>query len=414
MMSVVTLTRASFIALLTAGLALTTSCQHESASSAVAPAAKPIITGADQTERYVPSLRGKRVAVLANPTTIIGSRHLVDTLPGMGVRIVKVFGPEHGFRGNASAGVKVQDEKDPVTGIPIISLYGAKRKPTRQDLADVDLMIYDVQDVGCRFYTNINVLRDLMEACAENDKELLILDRPNPNGYLIDGPVLDMKYTSGIGKFPIPIAHGLTIAEFAQMINGEGWMAGGLKCRLRIVPVANYTHDLPYTLPVKPSPNLNTQQAVLLYPSTCLFEGTALNHGRGTQFPFTVLGAPALRGKYEFNYTPVSIPGMSETPLHMNQVCYGLDLRGYDTGILRREKRINVQWMIDLYRAHPQKEKFFDRTQSKEIGNIDGLAGVAEFRQQIIAGKSAEEIRASWEPGLSQFKQKRLKYLLYP
>jgi uncharacterized protein YbbC (DUF1343 family) len=190
-------------------------------------------------------------------------------------------------------------------------------------------------------------------------------------------------------------------------------MKGADKCRLRIVPVANYSRDMPYTLPVKPSPNLNTQQAVLLYPSTCLFEGTALNHGRGTLFPFTVLGAPSLRGKYEFSYTPVSIPGMSETPLHMNEVCYGLDLRGYDTEILRREKRINIQWMIDLYNAFPNKEKFFDRTQSREIGNIDGLAGVAEFRQQIIAGKSVKEIRDSWEPGLTEFRRKREKYLIY-
>ena len=402
------------LALLPTCFTFTTGCQHEAGSHTVTTSTKQIVTGADQTNSYVPYLQGKRVAVLANPTTIIGDRHLVDTLPAMGVRIVKVFGPEHGFRGNASAGVNVTDEKDPATGIPILSLYGAKKKPTREDLADVDLMVFDVQDVGCRFYTNINVLRDMMEACAENDKELLILDRPNPNGYLVDGPVLDMKYASGIGKFPVPIAHGLTIAEFAQMIDGEGWLAGGLKCRLRIVPVANYSHDLPYTLPVKPSPNLNTPQAVLLYPSTCLFEGTVLNHGRGTPFPFTVLGAPALRGKYEFTYTPVSIPGMSETPLHMNQACFGLDLRNYDVGILRREKRINLQWMIEFYHAYPQKEKFFDRTQSKEIGNIDGLAGVAEFRQQIIAGKSAQEIRASWEPALTEFKRKRLKYLLYP
>lgn len=404
--------RAAFF-LLILGLGFLAGCEHGPAPRARVGGAARILTGAEQTEKYVPYLQGKRVAVLANPTTIIGDKHLVDVLPTLGVRIVKVFGPEHGFRGNASAGVTVRDEKDPATGIPILSLYGAKRKPTPEDLADVDVMIYDVQDVGCRFYTNINVLRDLMEACAENDKELLILDRPNPNGYLIDGPVLDMKHQSGIGRFPIPIAHGMTVAEFAQMVKGEGWMTGAEKCRLRLVPVANYTHDMPYTLPVKPSPNLNTQQAVLLYPSTCLFEGTALNHGRGTMFPFTVLGAPSLRGKYEFSYTPASIPGMSETPLYMNQVCYGLDLRRYDAEILRREKRINLDWMIELYNAYPDKAKFFDRTQSREIGNIDGLAGVAEFRQQIVAGKPADEIRASWEPGLSEFKRKREKYLIY-
>lgn len=410
--------------LVVACIALVAGCAHRVEQPATTakptPAVKPtpdtkgIITGADQTEKYFPYLRGKRVAILANPTSIVGDKHLVDVLKAEGIAVMKVFGPEHGFRGNASAGVHIKDEKDPTTGIPIISLYGKKRKPSKADLADVDLMIYDVQDVGVRFYTNINALAQLMEACAENDKELLILDRPNPHGYLIDGPVLDMKHKSGIGMFPIPIAHGMTIAEFAQMINGEGWLPNGLKCRLRIVTIANYHHDLPYTLPVKPSPNLNTAQSILLYPSTCLFEGTALNHGRGTQFPFTVLGAPSLKGKYDFSYTPTSIKGMSETPLHMNQVCYGLDLRNYDTSILRRERRINVQWMIDLYKAFPDKAKFFDRTQSKEIGNIDGLAGVAEFRQQIIAGKTEAEIRATWQAGLADFKLKRAKYLLYP
>lgn len=373
-----------------------------------------IITGADQTEKYISYLAGKRVAVLANPTTIIGNKHLVDSLLARGVNIVKVFGPEHGFRGNASAGVNVKDEKDPVTGVKVISLYGPKRKPSKEDMADVDIMIFDIQDVGCRFYTYINVLSHIMEACAENNKELLILDRPNPNGYLVDGPVLDMKLKSGIGIFPIPIAHGMTIAEFAQMINGEGWLPAKMKCRLKIITVANYNHELPYTLPVKPSPNLNTQQSIMLYPSTCLFEGTALNHGRGTYFPFTVFGSPLLKDKFSFSYTPVSIPGMSETPLHMNTVCYGLDLRTYDINKLRKTKRINIQWMKDLYAAFPVKEKFFDKTQSKEMGDIDKLAGSSEFRKQIIAGKSIKEIQDSWEPGLSQYKIMRKKYLLYP
>ncbi len=375
---------------------------------------KEIITGADQTEQYLPYLKGKRIGILANPTTIIGKKHLVDSLLSIGVNIVKVFGPEHGFRGRASAGVKVGDEKDSATGIKIISLYGSKRKPSKEDLQDVDLMIFDVQDVGCRFYTYINVLSHIMEACAENNKELLILDRPNPNGYLVDGPVLDMRAKSGIGMFPIPIAHGMTIGEFAQMINGEGWLPNKLTCRLKIIKVANYRHDMPYTLPVKPSPNLNTQQSILLYPSTCLFEGTILNHGRGTQFPFTVLGSPLLKGKYPFSYTPVSIPGMAETPLHMNQVCYGLDLRNYDIAQLRKTKRINLDWMIELYNAYPDKERFFDRTQSKEIGNIDYLSGDYEFRKQIAQGKSVKEIQASWEPALSNYKEMRKKYLLYP
>lgn len=375
---------------------------------------KNILTGADQTEKYIPYLKGKRVAILANQTSIIGKRHMVDSLQARGVNIVKVFGPEHGFRGNASAGVRVADEIDSATGIPLISLYGPKNKPTKQDLADVDIMIYDVQDVGCRFYTNINALVRLMEACAENGKELLILDRPNPNAYLVDGPILDMKYKSGIGMFPIPVAHGLTIGEFAQMANGEGWLSNKMKCRIRIIKVANYDHDTYYTLPVKPSPNLNTQQAIMLYPSTCLFEGTYLNHGRGTYFPFTVLGSPELKGIYEFSYTPTGIKGMAETPLHMNQVCYGLDLRNYDINQLLKKKQINIQWMMELYRNYPNKEKFFDSKLSREMGVIERLIGNGLFRQQIIDGASEESIRKSWEPGLSNFKKLRRKYLLYP
>lgn len=381
--------------------------------TATAAYAAPIITGAEQTQLYLPILANKRVAILANPTTIVGNKHLVDSLLSLGVQVVKVFGPEHGFRGNASNGTHVSDEKDAQTGLPVLSLYGAKRKPSAADLADVDMVIFDIQDVGCRFYTYINVLRDVMEGCADNHKELLILDRPNPNGYLVDGPVLDMRFKSGIGQFPIPIAHGTTIAEFAQMINGEKWLPDNKQCKLRIIPVKNYRHNMEYTLPVKPSPNLNTQQSILLYPSTCLFEGTALNHGRGTQFPFTVLGSPSLKGKYSFSYMPVSIPGMSESPLYKNELCYGLDLRNYDVQRLRKTGRINVDWMLELYKAFPQKEKFFDRTQSNQIGNIDGLAGVAEFKQQIIAGKSPAEIYQSWEPALSAYKTMRKKYLLY-
>jgi len=375
---------------------------------------KPIITGADQTELYFSYLKGKRVALLANPTTIVGNKHFVDSMLNRGINIVKVFGPEHGFRGNASAGVKVKDEKDPATGVAVISLYGPKRKPSKEDLADVDVMIFDIQDVGCRFYTYINVLGHIMEACAENNKELLILDRPNPNGYLVDGPVLDMKFKSGIGIYPIPVAHGMTIAEFAQMLNGEGWLPNKLQCKLKIIKVANYNHDMEYTLPVKPSPNLNTQQSIMLYPTTCWFEGTVLNHGRGTQFPFTVFGSPLLKGQYDFSYTPVSIPGMSETPLHMNTVCYGLDLRNADIAQLRKSKRIQIQWMIDLYNHFPDKAHFFDRSQSKEIGDINKLAGTDLFQQQVAAGKSVQEIYDSWEPGLSAYKAMCKKYLLYP
>ena len=378
------------------------------------PMAKPIITGAEQMEKYLPMLLGKRVAFLANPTTVVGQKHLVDSLMSRGVQIVKVFGPEHGFRGNASNGAKVNDETDAATGIKIVSLYGTKHKPSADDLADVDIMVFDIQDVGCRFYTYINVLRDVMDACAENRKPLLILDRPNPNGYLVDGPILDMRLTSGIGKFPIPIAHGLTIGEFAKMINGEGWLTNKATCELTIIPVANYRHDMPYTLPVKPSPNLNTQQSVMLYPSICLFEGTIISQGRGTYVPFTVLGSPALKGTYPFSFTPKSIPGMSESPLHMNEVCYGLDLMKYDIGKLRKSGRLNIQWMIDLYKAYPDKARFFDRSQSKQMGNIDFLAGTYAFKKQIADGKTAKEIQASWEPGLAQYKAKRKTYLMYP
>ncbi|MBK8636395.1 MAG: DUF1343 domain-containing protein [Saprospiraceae bacterium] len=373
-----------------------------------------IITGADQTDKYLPLLKGKRIAIMANPTSIIGQKHLVDSLQNLGVNIVKVFGPEHGFRGNASAGTHVKDEIDQTTKIPIISLYGAKNKPSKADLADVDILLYDLQDVGVRFYTNINALVRLMESCVESGKGMIILDRPNPNAYLIDGPILDMKYQSGIGRFPLPMSHGLTVGEFAQMANGQGWLAGGAKCKITIIPVANYNHEMEYELPVAPSPNLNTPQSILLYPSTCMFEGTYLNHGRGTYFPFTVLGSPELKGKYTFSFTPTSIKGMAETPLFMNQICYGLDLRNYDITQLRKSKKINIQWIMELYKAHPNKEKFFDSSLSKEMGTIERLIGSGLFRQQIIDGTSEAEIRKSWEPGLSEYKKMRLQYLLYP
>lgn len=375
---------------------------------------KSIITGAERTDKYLKLLEGKRVAIMANPTTIIGDRHLVDSLITVGVNIVKVFGPEHGFRGNASAGVKVNDETDKLTGIPIISLYGKKKKPSTKDLADVDIVIYDLQDVGCRFFTNINALVKLMEACYENQKKLIILDRPNPNGYLIDGPILDMKYKSGIGKFPLPMSHGLTVGEFARMANGEGWLANGVRCNIEVIQVLNYNHDMPYELPVSPSPNLNTQQSVLLYPSTCMFEGTYLNHGRGTQSPFTILGSPQLKDKYQFNFTPQGIKGMAENPIFRGQVCYGVDLRDFDINQLRERKQINLSWIIELYKAHPEKEKFFNSSLSNQMGVIEYLIGSGLFRDQISNGVSENKIRKSWEPGLSKYKALRLDYLIYP
>jgi uncharacterized protein YbbC (DUF1343 family) len=373
-----------------------------------------IKTGADQLEKYISLLQGKQIGIVANQTSVIGKTSLIDSLKSLGVNIVKIFGPEHGFRGTASAGAVVDDSIDVQTGIRVISLYGKKSKPSKDDLSNVDLMIFDIQDVGARFYTYINLLAKVMEACAENNKELLILDRPNPNGFSVDGPVLDMKLKSGIGMFPIPITHGMTIGELAGIYNGEGWLANKLQCKISVIKVTNYSHDMVYVLPVAPSPNLNTQQSVLLYPSLCLFEGTVISQGRGTHFPFTVLGNPDLKGKYPFSFTPASIKGMSETPLHQNKTCYGIDLRKYDTSEVRKTGQINLQWLIEMYKAYPYKDKFFDYRQSKEMGNFDKLAGVTILREQIIAGKSEQEIRQSWEPALSEFKKLRAKYLLYP
>ena len=375
--------------------------------------AKNILTGADQINEYLPLLKNKRVGMLVNTTSIIGNKSIVDSLQALGINIKRIFGPEHGFRANASNGAHVADEIDAKTGIPIISLYGNKRKPSKEDMDAVDIMIFDIQDVGCRFYTYINTLADIMETCAEYNKTLIVLDRPNPNGF-VDGPVLDMTLKSGIGKFPIPITHGMTIGEFALMINGEGWLPNKLQCTLKVIGLKNYNHAMDYTLPVSPSPNLNTQQSILLYPSLCLFEGTIVSQGRGTMMPFTVLGSPKYKGIYAFTFTPLSIKGMSETPLHQNEPCYGLDLRKYNLMALRKSGKINIQWMMDLYKAYPEKEKFFDRTYSKQMGDIDKLAGTTLFKQQIMAGKSEAEIRQSWEPQLSAYKEMRQKYTLYP
>jgi len=372
-----------------------------------------IITGAEQTDKYISILQGKRVAIVGNRTSVIGKTSLVDSLQTLGVNIVKIFGPEHGFRGTASAGAIVADSVDAKTGIKEISLYGKKYKPSVQDLADVDLMVFDIQDVGARFYTYINLLGAVMEACAQIGKELIILDRPNPNGFSVDGPILDMKLESGVGIYPLPITHGMTMGELAKMYNGEGWLRNKVQCKFTVIPVVNYTHDMEYVLPVPPSPNLNTQQSVLLYPSLCLFEGTIISQGRGTRFPFTVLGNPELKGKYTFSFTPVSIKGMSETPLFQNKTCYGIDLRKYDTSELRRTGKINISWLIEFYKTYPHKEKFFDRTQSREMGHFDKLAGVAQLREQIIAGTSEQEIRKTWEDGLSKFRKLRSKYLIY-
>ena len=372
-----------------------------------------IRTGAEQTQKYFPLLLAKRVAVVANPTSQIAGTPLVDSLLNAGIRVVKVFGPEHGFRGNASNGALVSDSFDPLTGIPIVSLYGKKSMPSREDLQDVDIVVFDIQDVGARFFTYIITLQRVMQSCVNFNKPLLILDRPNPNGYLVDGPVLEDSLRSGVGLQPIPIAHGMTVGELAQMINGEGWLLNNMKCDLHIIKLENYTHESVYNLPLPPSPNLNTTQSILLYPSLCLFEGTVISIGRGTRRPFTMIGAPEFARKYSFSFRPESIPGMSEHPLYQDSVCYGLDLENYDIENLRKKKEINLEWLIECYQAYPKKEIFFDASQSKQIGNFDKLAGNTMLRKQIIAGISEKEIRKSWEPALSGFKSKRIKYLLY-
>ncbi|HVW12550.1 MAG TPA: DUF1343 domain-containing protein [Mucilaginibacter sp.] len=371
--------------------------------------AQEILTGADQTAKYVGYLQHKNVAMVINQTSVIGNKHVssLDSLLKLGVHITKIFGPEHGFRGTASNGAIVNDTVDPETGIPAISLYGKHYKPTPDDLKGVDIVVFDIQDVGTRFYTYLSTLHYVMEACAENHVELMILDRPNPNGFYVDGPVLDTAYRSFVGLDPIPIVHGLTFGEYAQMANGEGWLKGHIKCRLKIIKVANYRHSLPYTLPVNPSPNLNTPRSILLYPSLCLFEGTVISMGRGTMYPFQVLGHPLLKDKYAFSFTPVSIPGMSEDPPQKNKVCYGIDLRNYDTDRLRSTKKLDILWLIELYKAFPDKEHFFNAYFTK-------LAGNEQLRKQIEEGKSEAEIRKSWEPALSRYKQMRKKYLLYP
>lgn len=370
---------------------------------------KPIVIGADQTQLYLNYLKGKNVGMVVNQTSIIGKNKTPspDSLLKLGVKIKKIYGPEHGFRGNASNGAAVGNEVDAKTGIPVISLYGSKHyKPTVDDLKDIDVMIFDIQDVGVRFYTYISTLHYIMEACAENNIELLILDRPNPNGTIIDGPILDTTYKSFVGMHPIPIAHGMTIAEYAQMINGEGWLKNHVQCKLKIIKLANYNHAATYVLPVNPSPNLNTNQSILLYPSTCLFEGTTFSLGRGTMLPFVQIGHPLLKGKYSFSFTPVSIPGMSEEPPQKNKICYGIDLKNYYTGALKKSGRLNLSWLIGLYKIFPDKAHFFNTYFTK-------LAGTEELRKQIETGKTEAEIRQSWAVGLNKYKAMRHKYLLY-
>jgi uncharacterized protein YbbC (DUF1343 family) len=366
------------------------------------------IPGADQTDQYLDYLKGKNIGMVVNQTSVIGKTLTPspDSLLKLGIGIKKIFGPEHGFRGNNSDGATVNNDIDSKTGLPVISLYGKHNKPTADDLKGIDLMIFDIQDVGARFYTYISTLHYVMEACAENNIELMILDRPNPNGYLVDGPILDTAYRSFVGMHPVPIAHGMTIGEYAQMINGEGWLNNHVQCKLKIIKVANYNHKMAYDLPVYPSPNLNGQQSIVLYPSVCLFEGTVMSLGRGTDFPFTVVGHPGFKGTYKFSFTPVSMPGKSDNPPLKDRLCYGIDLRDYDTDMLRRSGKLNLSWIITLYKNYPDQTHFFTAYFTKLVGN-------ETLRKQIESGLTEHEIRQSWEPALSEFKEKREKYLLY-
>ena len=363
-----------------------------------------IVTGAEQFPLYASFLENKNVGVVANQTSFLENenQHLVDFLISKNVIVKKVFAPEHGFRGTADAGEHVKDGVDSKTGVPLISLYGNNKKPSHEQLKGIDVVVFDIQDVGARFYTYISTLHYVMEACAEAGIPVIVLDRPNPNGHYIDGPILEAANQSFVGMHPIPVVHGMTIGEYAKMINGEGWLKDKMKCELTVVEIENYTHDTPYALPIKPSPNLPNDQAINLYPSLCFFEGTFINAGRGTDMQFQVFGAPSLpASKYTFEYTPQSNEG-AKNPKFNGQLCHGKDLRKEP-----RLNKINLEWLIYAYNANGKKKDFFNSFFVK-------LAGTDKLQQQIEQGLTAEEIRDSWKDGLARFKKIREKYLLYP
>ena len=399
---------------------------------------KTILSGADQLKLYLPLIEGKRVGIFANQTSMIGKRHLVDSLLELGIKITVIFGPEHGFRGTADAGEKVGNYTDEKTGIPVVSLYGAKRRPDKKDLEEVDIMIFDIQDVGVRFYTFISSLEAYMQSAMEFKKPLLILDRPNPNGFYVDGPVLDTKYRSFIGMQPVPVVYGLTIGEYASMILGEGWMKTNEKDKLTIISscsnnkkstfellreeefslivicCANYSHRSRYELPVRPSPNLPNIQSIYLYPSTCFFEGTSLSEGRGTSKPFQVFGHPSLP-KTLYKFTPKPNEGAKKSK-HYDKECYGWDLSGSPAEVLKKtEGKLQLKWLLEAYRLFPDKDSFFLKPKSGDMAQsfFTKLAGNNDLWQQIRDGKTEAEIRKTWEPGLKVYKAIRKKYLLY-
>ena len=356
-----------------------------------------IKVAAKRTNIYIPLLKQQKIAVVGNQSSRIKDIHLVDSLLTLGIDVVKVFSPEHGFRGTADAGVKIEDGIDVKTGIPIVSLYGKNKKPYAEQLAGIDILLFDIQDVGARFYTYISTLHYIMEAAAENNIKVIVLDRPNPNGHYIDGPIREKGFESFVGMHPIPIVHGMTIGEYAQMINGENWIS--TKCDLKVIKMKNYTHNMSYDLPIKPSPNLPNARSVNLYPSLCLFEGTTVSIGRGTDYPFQQFGAPYLESNYSF--TPKSGEG-SKSPKHENKECFGTDLRFQDNYLTE----INLNWLIEAYNNCPDKEKFFNNF-------FDKLAGTDKLKKQIITGKTAKEIKVSWKEGIKEFKEIRKSYLLY-
>lgn len=366
--------------------------------------------GRFQTEEYLPMLENKRVAFCGNQTALIGSEstpHLVDSLLTLRVNVVKLFCPEHGFRGQAEAGAKIASGKDAQTGLPVVSLYGKNKKPTDEQLQDVDVILFDLQDVGCRFYTYISTLHYVMEAAAENHVKVIVLDNPNPNGFYVDGPVLDPKYKSFVGMHPVPIVYGMTIGEYAQMINGEKWLTNGVQCDLTVVKMKGYDRQHRYGLGMPPSPNLQTKESIFLYPSLCLFEGTNISVGRGTDMPFEMYGAPQLQtGDYRF--TPHAIPGVSENPPHKDKECRGFLLHDEAVKGLKEEGRFNLSYLLTAYENYADKEHFF-------LANnfFDKLAGTDRLRKQIEEGWAEEEIRASWQPELDKFKEIRARYLLY-
>lgn len=384
-------------------LALFTECNIKSVSGPLEPpiVSGPVKVGADQLDILLPKLTNKNIALVVNHTSLVQKTHLTDTLKSRGITIKKVFAPEHGFRGAAADGEEIKDGTDIKTGLSVVSLYGNNRKPSPEQLADVDVVVFDIQDVGTRFYTYISTMHYVMEACAEQGKKLIVLDRPNPNGSYIDGPLRLPSLKSFVGMHPIPIVHGLTVGELAQMINGEGWLEKGLTCDLEIIRIQNWNHESFYSLPVKPSPNLPNDQAVKLYPSLCLFEGTVVSIGRGTETPYLIIGNPEF-SDLPFEFTPKAMPGMSNNPPHEGKLCYGLDLSTVSV-----QPAINLQYLLDFYQKYAGKEKFF-------TAYFNTLAGTPELQKQIRDGFTESQIKATWQKDLDRYREMRKKYLLYP